>query len=120
MSEEREELIAPSLRGLAWELVRAERLPLSTKDDERERLIRKYAKDIAVVLAHQEMSGWREPEGWKLVPVEPDRAMWAAMGNALVGYKQRHHDKVAEDVWTGAIAVAPSPPTRQEMIHAAV
>jgi hypothetical protein len=47
---------------------------------------------------------------WVLVPREPTREMWAAMGNAVVGYKQRHHDKVSEAVWKGALAARPSPP----------
>ena len=37
---------------------------------------------------------------------EPTRPMWAAGGNAVVGYKQRHHDKVTESVWTGMIDAA--------------
>lgn len=50
-------------------------------------------------------------EGWVMVPVEPTREMWAAMGNAIVGYKQRHHDKVAEQIWTAALAAAPPSPS---------
>ena len=46
-------------------------------------------------------------EGWRVVPVEPTRAMWAAMGDALVGYKQRHHDRVASQLWNAVLAVAP-------------
>lgn len=49
------------------------------------------------------------PEGWVLVPVEPTREMWAAMGNTLFyGYRNRHHDKVAGDLYRAAIAAAPS------------
>jgi hypothetical protein len=54
------------------------------------------------------------PEGWVLVPREPTREMWAAMGNALVGHRQRHHDKVAEDLWNGALAAAGNPPPQDE------
>lgn len=41
------------------------------------------------------------------VPVEPTREMWAAGANAVVGYKQRHHDKVVEDVWLAMLTAAP-------------
>lgn len=43
-------------------------------------------------------------EGYVLVPVEPTREMWAAGGDAVVGYKQRHHDKVVEEIWSAMIA----------------
>jgi hypothetical protein len=49
-------------------------------------------------------------EAFVLVPREPTREMWAAMGNALVGYRQRHHDKVAADLWPAVLAAAPPPP----------
>ncbi len=48
------------------------------------------------------------PDGWKLVPREPTHEMWAAMGDALVGYKQRHHDKVAEELWQAVYDAAPA------------
>jgi hypothetical protein len=48
-------------------------------------------------------------EGWRTVPNQPTREMWAAMGDALFGYKQRHHDKVAADVWNAALAASPPP-----------
>ena len=51
---------------------------------------------------------------WKLVPREPTQEMWAVMGNALVGYKQRHHDKVAEELWQAAYDAAPTTDTAQE------
>ena len=53
-------------------------------------------------------------EGWVLFPREPSREMWAAMGNALVGYKQRHHDKVAEVLWNSLLALRPSGPQAAE------
>lgn len=46
-------------------------------------------------------------DGHQLVPVEPTRPMWAAMGDALVGYRQRHHDKVAGDLWQAVLRAAP-------------
>jgi hypothetical protein len=48
-------------------------------------------------------------EGWKLVPVEPTREMWAAMADSLYGYKNRHHDKVAGDLYRAMLAAAPTP-----------
>jgi hypothetical protein len=51
-----------------------------------------------------------EPEGWVLVPREPTREMWAAMGDALVGYRQRHHDAVAAALWNAVLAAAPPAP----------
>jgi hypothetical protein len=50
------------------------------------------------------------PEGYVLVPIEPTREMWAAMGDAVVGYKQRHHDKVTEEIWSAGLKAAPPPP----------
>ena len=45
--------------------------------------------------------------GFVLVPREPTREMWAAGGTAVVGYKQRYHDKVVEDMWSAMIAASP-------------
>lgn len=50
----------------------------------------------------------KPPEGWKLVPVEPTREMWAAMADTLYGYKNRHHDKVAGDLYHAMLAAAPA------------
>ena len=50
-----------------------------------------------------------EAEGFVIVPAEPTREMWAIGGNAVVGYKQRHHDQVVGAVWNGMLAAAPSP-----------
>lgn len=50
------------------------------------------------------------PEGWQLVPMEPTREMWAAMADTLYGYKNRHHDKVAGDLFYAMLAAAPTPP----------
>ena len=54
--------------------------------------------------------------GLRVVPVEPEQPMWAAGGNAVVGYKSRHHDKVVEAVWGGMLAAYPDPfaPTEAE------
>jgi hypothetical protein len=38
------------------------------------------------------------PEGWKLVPVEPTRGVWAAMGTAAVHANRKHHDVISEAV----------------------
>lgn len=47
--------------------------------------------------------------GYVMVPVEPTREMWAAGGNAVVGYKNRHHDKVVAEIWLAMLA-ASNPP----------
>lgn len=49
-----------------------------------------------------------------LVPVEPTREMWAAGANAVIGYKQRHHDKVVADVWSAMLSAAPAQPATVE------
>lgn len=49
------------------------------------------------------------PDGWQLVPIEPTREMWAAMANTLYGYKNRHHDKVAGDLYSAMLSAAPQP-----------
>lgn len=43
---------------------------------------------------------------WVMVPREPTREMWAAMGNVLVGYKNRHHDKVAADLYAAILSAS--------------
>lgn len=43
-----------------------------------------------------------------VVPVEPTREMWAAGADAVIGYKQRHHDKVVEQIWTAMLAAHPA------------
>jgi hypothetical protein len=42
-----------------------------------------------------------------VLPREPTREMWAAMGNALVGSTTVHHDAVAAKVWSALVALAP-------------
>lgn len=49
-----------------------------------------------------------------VVPVEPTREMWAAGGNAVIGYKQRHHDKVVADIWSAMLSAAPAQPAAVE------
>ena len=49
--------------------------------------------------------------GWRLVPVEPTREMWAAAGNAVVGDVTIHHDIIVERCWTAMLQAAPSPPS---------
>lgn len=49
-----------------------------------------------------------------LVPMEPTREMWAAGANAVIGYKQRHHDKVVADVWSAMLSAAPAQPAAVE------
>jgi hypothetical protein len=47
---------------------------------------------------------------WRLVPAEPSREMWAAMGDAVVkfdGDSVVHHDVVSTAVWEAAIEAAP-------------
>lgn len=50
-----------------------------------------------------------DERGFVMVPKEPVREMWAAGGNAVVGYKERHHDKVVDAVWSGMLAASPNP-----------
>lgn len=52
-------------------------------------------------------------EGWRMVPEEPTREMWAAMADTLYGYKNRHHDKVVGDLWKAMLSVLPAAPTPQ-------
>ena len=54
------------------------------------------------------------PDGYKLVPIVPAREMWAAGADAVVGYKQRHHDKVVADLWGAMLAAVPAPKTVSE------
>ncbi len=49
-------------------------------------------------------------DGWVMVPVEPTREMWAAMADTLYGYKNRHHDKVAGDLYRAMLSARPTPP----------
>lgn len=49
------------------------------------------------------------PAGFVLVPEEPTREMWAAMADSLYGYKNRHHDKVAGDLYRSMLAAVPKP-----------
>lgn len=82
-------------------------------DDVREKIIStaKEAKDLIERLA----SGWRIPEGWKLVPIEPTEAMTDAL--------ERHEHYcdsckgVAFTGWAGYSAMldaAPPPPSQGE------
>jgi phytoene/squalene synthetase len=52
--------------------------------------------------------------GWRMVPEEPTREMWAAMADTLYGYKNRHHDKVVGDLWAAMLEAAPLPPPPAE------
>ena len=52
--------------------------------------------------------------GWKLVPIEPTREMWAAMADTLYGYKNRHHDKVVGDLWKAMLSALPASPAAPE------
>jgi hypothetical protein len=47
-------------------------------------------------------------EGWVMVPIEPTREMWAAMGTAVTGYFNKHHDIVAGEVYSAMLASAPA------------
>lgn len=51
------------------------------------------------------------PNGWRLVPVEPTREMWAAMADTLYRYKNRHHDKVAGDLFKAMLSALPAAPS---------
>lgn len=51
-----------------------------------------------------------QPEGYKLVPVEPTREMWAAMGDAICDLQRRYignHDKISEAVWAAGVSASP-------------
>lgn len=50
-----------------------------------------------------------EPEAWAIVPVEPIREQWAAMADTLYKYKNRHHDKVAGDLFAAMLTARPNP-----------
>ena len=60
-------------------------------------------------------AGKAMPEGWMMVPREPTREMWAAGGDAVVGYKQRHHDKVVEQIWSVMLAASPQVPVGEPL-----
>ena len=47
--------------------------------------------------------------GWQIVPKDPVRLMWAAAGDVVVLNRGKHHDVIAEGVWTGMLAAAPNP-----------
>jgi hypothetical protein len=73
-----------------------------------------YGKDSGNLTTHVAIADIREAasalsaeDGFVRVPREPTREMWAAGGNVIVGYKQRHHDKVVADVWSAMLAAAP-------------
>jgi hypothetical protein len=57
-------------------------------------------------------------EGWVMVPVEPTREMWAAMADTLYGYKNRHHDKVAGDLYRAAVSARHASPSKSELAEA--
>ncbi|TIM41761.1 MAG: hypothetical protein E5Y55_24085 [Mesorhizobium sp.] len=56
--------------------------------------------------------GLAEPEAPDMValPREPTREIWAAMGDVLVGHRNRHHDKVAADLYAAILGAAPARP----------
>src|SRR3954468_7585737 len=80
--------------------------------EEVRRLMFQEARANALEQRLREMMQHRAvvPEGWKLVPVEPVREMWAASGTAIVRGGWRHHDRISEDVWNAMLAAAPPPP----------
>lgn len=55
------------------------------------------------------------PEGYRLVPVEPTREMWAASGDAVVRLTNIgiHHDIVSRVVYDAMLAAAPTLPAQQ-------
>lgn len=114
MSEEREELIA-KLRSLAV-CARTRDCRVGKHDAAR-------FEQAADLLAQQETSGWREPEGWKLVPVEPDQSMVLIATREHVGAERYARDHEYCDaqigpklrtVYANMLAAAPSPPSSQE------
>ena len=53
------------------------------------------------------------PMGWRLMPLELSREMWAAAGNAIVELQDRgigHHDQITANVYSALLAAAPSAP----------
>lgn len=54
-------------------------------------------------------------EGWKLVPREPIREMWAAGGDAqmrLRANQNHNHDSISESVWAAMYDAAPPAPAQ--------
>lgn len=119
MSEEREDLIKARERLREWAIaedkaatgVQGPAFVGSAWGADIIAAHKQRAADLRLLLAHQETSGWREPEGWKLVPVEPTPTM------IEVGQRsyELHFSHVAGPLWTAMLAAAPSPPTSQEM-----
>lgn len=56
-------------------------------------------------------------EAFVVVPVEPVREQWAAMADTLYGYKNRHHDKVAGDVFNAMLAARPDPTALADVVR---
>jgi hypothetical protein len=57
-----------------------------------------------------------EPDKWVAVPVEPVREQWAAMADTLYRYKNRHHDKVAGDLFEAMLAARPDPTALADLV----
>ena len=56
-------------------------------------------------------------EGWKLVPVEPTREMWAAAGDCVTTLQWTgigHHDKISSAVYRAMLAAAPVAPIQTD------
>lgn len=103
-------LTPPDVAGLVDDLAQEIRRVDGSNSLGSGALAEALAPFIASLLTHpsSENAHLREREGWKLVPVEPTRAMWAAMADTLYGYKNRHHDKVVGDLWSAMLAASPS------------
>lgn len=56
------------------------------------------------------------PEAFVVVPVEPIREQWAAMADTLYRYKNRHHDKVAGDVFNALLSARPDPTALADIV----
>ncbi len=55
------------------------------------------------------LGGGGAAAGWKLVPVEPTREMWAAAGDAVVKLHARgvgNHDAISEAVWAAMLSAS--------------
>lgn len=55
------------------------------------------------------------PDGWKPVPIEPTREMWAAGGNAVCENALNiHHDKLVRKCWDAMLTASPAPTEPRE------
>jgi len=87
-------------------------------DDDLTEIIRAKGRELAQLSARQ-----AAPEGWRLVPVEPDSNMKRAAQKALMDHSP-HREWLEEEwpdglrMWNGMLSAAPPPPQREPLKHA--